>query len=136
MFHLVDKPVGVSSFSAAARTRRALKAGKAGHTGTLDPLASGLLIIATNGSTKLIPYFEADRKTYRFTVDFSKTSESLDLGTETSDVDCGALEEAKKKMSDGGLENSLSRFRGNIRQMPPKYSALRIDGKRAYRLAR
>lgn len=136
MFHLVDKPIGVSSFSAAARTRRALKAGKAGHTGTLDPLASGLLIIATNGSTKLIPYFDNDRKSYRFTVDFSKTSESLDLGTETSDIDSGALEEARKEMSGGGLEKSLSKFRGKIKQVPPKYSALRIDGKRAYRLAR
>lgn len=136
MFHLVDKPIGVSSFSAAARARRALKAGKAGHTGTLDPLASGLLIIATNGSTKLIPYFDADRKTYRFTVDFSKTSESLDLGTETADVDVDELETAKKEMSNGGLEKALDKFRGNIRQVPPKYSALRIDGKRAYRLAR
>ncbi|MFZ3233594.1 MAG: hypothetical protein WA194_09010 [Patescibacteria group bacterium] len=136
MFHLVDKPIGVSSFSAAARTRRALKAGKAGHTGTLDPLASGLLIIATNGSTKLIPYFEGDRKTYRFTVDFSKTSESLDLGTETADIDAAELEAAKKQMSDGGLEKALDKFRGKIRQVPPKYSALRIDGKRAYRLAR
>lgn len=101
MFHLVDKPIGVSSFSAAARARRALKAGKAGHTGTLDPLASGLLIIATNGSTKLIPYFDADRKTYRFTVDFSKTSESLDLGTETADIDPAELETAKREMSGG-----------------------------------
>lgn len=136
MFHLVDKPIGVSSFSAAARTRRALKAGKAGHTGTLDPLASGLLIIATNGSTKLIPYFDADRKTYRFTVDFSKTSESLDLGTETMDINAAELEAAKKEMSDGGLEKALDKFRGKIRQVPPKYSALRVDGKRAYRLAR
>lgn len=136
MFHLVDKPIGVSSFSATARTRRALKAGKAGHTGTLDPLASGLLIIATNGSTKLIPYFDNDRKSYRFTVDFSKTSESLDLGTETAEIGAAEIETARKEMSDGGLEKALDNFRGKIRQVPPKYSAIRIDGKRAYRLAR
>lgn len=136
MFYLVDKPTGISSFSAVARVRRVTKSGKAGHTGTLDPLASGLLIVATNGSTKLIPYFESDRKSYRFTVDFSRTSESLDLGTETVPVDAQACENAEKEMKNGGLETVLSQFRGKIRQVPPKYSALRIGGRRAYRLAR
>ncbi|MDQ1343426.1 MAG: tRNA pseudouridine55 synthase [Patescibacteria group bacterium] len=136
MFYLVDKPTGISSFSAVARVRRITKSAKAGHTGTLDPLASGLLIVATNGSTKLIPYFENDRKTYRFTVDFSRSSESLDLGTETWDVDAPDLENARKSMGNGGLEALLSKFRGKILQAPPKYSALRINGRRAYHLAR
>lgn len=136
MFHLVDKPEGISSFFAVAKVRRALGKKKAGHTGTLDPLASGLLIVATEGSTKLIPYFENDRKSYRFTVDFSRVSESLDLGTETQKIDAAELEAAKTKMSEGGLERALGDFRGRISQVPPKYSALRIDGKRAYRLAR
>lgn len=136
MFYLVDKPLGISSFSAVARVRRVTKSGKAGHTGTLDPLASGLLIVATNGSTKLIPYFDNDRKSYRFTVDFSRVSESLDLGTEASAIDPEAYENARKEMEGGGLEAALPQFRGNIRQVPPKYSALRIGGRRAYKLAR
>lgn len=79
MFFLVDKPVGISSFFAVSMARRTLKAKKAGHTGTLDPLASGLLIVATEGSTKLVPFLENDRKTYEFSVDFSRRSDSLDL---------------------------------------------------------
>ncbi len=98
MFHLIDKPEGISSFAAVAKVRRVLECKKAGHTGTLDPLASGLLIVASAGSTKLIPYFENDRKSYRFTVDFSHVSESLDLGTETQKIDASALEGAKMKM--------------------------------------
>lgn len=111
MFYLVDKPKGISSFSAVARVRRVTKTTKAGHTGTLDPLASGLLIVATNGSTKLIPYFDADRKSYRFTVDFSRTSESLDLGTDTTEVETERLETARTEMADGGLETKLADFR-------------------------
>jgi tRNA pseudouridine55 synthase len=84
----------------------------------------------------LIPYFENDRKTYRFTVDFSRSSESLDLGTETWDVDVQGLENARKSMENGGFEAMLPKFRGKILQTPPKYSALRINGRRAYHLAR
>lgn len=136
MFFLIDKPAGISSFSAVAKVRKTLSAKKAGHTGTLDPLASGLLVIATEGSTKLIPYLENERKTYVFSVDFSRVSESLDLGTETESVDEKNVAEAGEKMKGGGLEKALTAFRGKIRQVPPKYSALRIDGKRAYHLAR
>lgn len=136
MFFLIDKPVGYSSFSAVARVRRLTGAEKAGHTGTLDPLASGLLIVATNGSTKLIPYFDRDRKTYRFTVDFSRVSESHDLGTDTETLETAVLETVAGRMNRSALEAVLSKFRGKIRQVPPKFSAIRIDGRRAYRMAR
>jgi tRNA pseudouridine55 synthase len=79
MFFLVDKPRGISSFFAVSMARKTLGAKKAGHTGTLDPLAEGLLVVATEGSTKLIPYLENSEKTYEFEVDFSLASESLDL---------------------------------------------------------
>lgn len=92
--------------------------------------------MATNGSTKLIPYFDQDRKTYRFTVDFSRNSESHDLGTETTDVPFDALENIRERMRSETLEAVLEKYRGKIRQIPPKYSAIRIDGRRAYRMAR
>ena len=79
MFYLVDKPIGISSFFALGKIKRILGAKKIGHTGTLDPLASGLLMVATEGSTKLIPFLEKAKKTYEFVVDFSRTSLSGDL---------------------------------------------------------
>ncbi len=136
MFFLVDKPVGISSFFAVAMVRKAVGAKKAGHTGTLDPLASGLLVVATEGSTKLIPFLENDRKTYEFSVDFSVRSDSLDLGTPTEPMDSDALERAATEITEAAVRGAAERFVGTTRQVPPKYSALRIDGKRAYNLAR
>ena len=81
MFYLVDKPVGPSSNQALSHIKRFFSTKKAGHSGTLDPLASGMLIVATDGSTKLLSLLDTSTKKYRFTFDITKTSESLDLGT-------------------------------------------------------
>lgn len=100
-----------------------------GHTGTLDPLATGCMIIATDKSTKLIPYLEWKKKRYRFTVDMSQESDSLDLWTETR--------KTKKKWETIQKSENLIHFLENIKsQVPPIYSALRVDGKRAYEYAR
>lgn len=87
MFALVGKKAGVSSFWALSLLRQHFGTRKIGHAGTLDPLATGLLIVATDESTKLLPYLEDYPKTYRFTVDFSATSDSLDLGTPLKKID-------------------------------------------------
>lgn len=83
MLYLVDKPVGPSSNQVLGHLRRYFSTDKAGHTGTLDPLASGLLIVATHGSTKLLSLLDCQSKWYDFTFDISLLSDSLDLGTPT-----------------------------------------------------
>ncbi len=128
-FVFIDKPRGPSSFAIVTAVRKTLNIAKAGHCGTLDPQASGLLICATGAATRLIPYLATDRKAYDFRVRFGAETDTLDAE--------GAV------IADGGamplrddLENVQSRFIGRIAQTPPRYSAVKIGGKRAYRLAR
>ncbi len=130
-FLLIDKPAGWTSFDVCAKLRKTLDVKRIGHTGTLDPFATGLLVIAVGKCTKLIPLFEKDRKIYRTKILFGKTSETLDPESTVKDVFNGVeptLEEIQKILED--------RFTSKIEQIPPKYSALKIDGKRAYELAR
>ncbi|NCP67865.1 tRNA pseudouridine(55) synthase TruB [Candidatus Peregrinibacteria bacterium] len=130
-FLLVDKPAGFTSFDVCAKLRKPLGIKRIGHTGTLDPFATGLLVIAVGKCTKLIPLFEKDIKTYRTQILLGKTSETLDPESEIIDCHNGyvpCLEEIEKLLKE--------KFTGNITQIPPKYSALKIDGQRAYDLAR
>jgi tRNA pseudouridine55 synthase len=132
MLYLVDKPTGPSSNQTLSLLRRYFHTKKAGHSGTLDPLASGLLIVATNGSTKILPLMKERTKRYEFTLDLSLLSDSLDLGTPTYACDppidhIPPIEE---------ILRALAKFRGVIQQVPPAYSAISIDGKRSYSEAR
>lgn len=130
-FCLIDKPAGWTSFDCVAVVRRALGVKRVGHTGTLDPFATGLLVIAVGKCTKLIPFLEKDRKTYRTKILFNKTSKTLDPESEI--VVSGKC----KVVSREEIEEVLAtQFQGQIEQIPPKYSALKIDGQRAYDLAR
>ena len=125
----IDKPLGVSSSAVVGRVRRALNAQKAGHGGTLDPLASGILPIALGEATKTAGYLMDARKTYRFDVTFGEARDTADAEgevTQTSD----------RQPKSEEILAVLSSFVGEIEQMPPAYSALKIDGKRAYALAR
>jgi len=127
MFALVEKELRISSFNAIAKLRKIFETRTIGHTGTLDPLATGLLIVATDRSTKLLPYLDEFDKVYSFDVDFSRTSDSLDLGTPTEDIDPEALEIGSVLMK-AGLQNTIeSHFIGKILQVPPLYSAIRIE---------
>lgn len=115
--------------------RRHFGTDKAGHSGTLDPLASGLLIVATNGSTKLLSMLETQSKWYQFTFDITRTSESLDLGTPTHTLPQNhQIYHYQPTQVD--VENIIPSFMGIMRQVPPKYSAISLDGKRAYREVR
>lgn len=126
---VLDKPVGLGSTPAVSRVRRLFGAQKAGHGGTLDPLASGVLPIALGEATKTVPFVMDGRKEYRFTLRFGEARSTEDAEGEviaTSDV----------RPTDTALRAVLGHFIGQIEQTPPAFSALKIDGQRAYNLAR
>ena len=122
---VLDKPVGIGSTTALGRVRRALNAAKAGHAGTLDPLASGVLVIALGEATKLIGAVMDAAKSYRFTVRWGEA-------TETDDAEGAAIATSAVRPSRAAIEAALPRFRGRIDQVPPAYSAIKLQGKPAY----
>jgi len=127
---LLDKPLGVSSNAALQRVRRLLRADKAGHVGSLDPLATGMLPICLGEATKIAGDIVAGRKRYRFTL-------ALGTRTATGDVEGAVVETLPvPHFDDAALENVLARFRGETTQIPPMYSAIKRDGQPLYKLAR
>jgi tRNA pseudouridine55 synthase len=137
MFYLINKPIWISSFFAISKLRKILNIKKVGHTGTLDPLASGLLLVATGNSTKLISYLDKARKTYVFSFNLDWYTESGDLGTEVHYLDKKLIEETQKTITKEKIENLIkTKFLWKISQIPPKYSAIKVNWKRAYSLAR
>jgi tRNA pseudouridine55 synthase len=127
---LLDKPVGLSSNAALQRVRRALGLDKAGHVGSLDPLATGMLPICLGEATKIAGDVLAGRKCYRFTIGLGSRTATGD--TEGSVVETAAV----PTLDDGAIETAIQRFRGPQTQVPPMYSALKRDGQPLYKLAR
>ena len=137
MFFLIHKPLGLSSFSAIAHLRKKFGIKKIGHTGTLDPLATGLLLVATDNSTKLIPYIDKAQKTYIFTVRLDGSTPSCDLDTPVEYVNPIILEQARDTLTQETIEKIIGvHFSGKIEQIPPSYSAIRLQGQRAYDMVR
>lgn len=126
---VLDKPVGMTSTHAVAVIKRLFRAKKAGHAGTLDPLASGILPIALGEATKTVPFVMEGRKAYRFTVAWGAE-------TDTDDAEGRVVATDPGRPSREAVEALLPRFIGAIMQVPPKYSAIKIAGERAYDLAR
>jgi tRNA pseudouridine55 synthase len=126
---IFDKPVGMTSTHAVAIVKRAFSAKKAGHAGTLDPLASGCLPIALGEATKTVPYVMEGRKAYLFTVTWG-------VETTTDDTEGKATQISQKRPERAEIEALLPEFTGAIQQVPPQFSAIKIDGERAYDLAR
>jgi tRNA pseudouridine55 synthase len=126
---ILDKPPGISSARAVALTQRLLDAAKAGHGGTLDPLASGVLPIAFGEATKTVQWVMLGRKRYRFALRFGEARD-------TDDAEGTVVATSSVRPNRAGLEAVLPRFTGRISQMPPRYSALKVGGQRAYALAR
>jgi tRNA pseudouridine55 synthase len=126
---VLDKPVGMTSTHAVAVVKRAFQAKKAGHAGTLDPLASGVLPIALGEATKTVPFVMEGRKVYRFTVRWG-------METDTDDAEGKTIAVSDLRPSAEAICAALPRFVGSIMQAPPKYSAIKIAGERAYDLAR
>ena len=126
---VLDKPSGPTSTAVVNRARRALDARKAGHGGTLDPLATGVLPIALGEATKTVAYVMSDSKSYRFTVRWGQS-------TRTDDAEGEIIAESERRPSAAEIAAILPRFRGVIDQVPPIYSAIKVAGQRAYDLAR
>lgn len=137
MFYLIDKPLNFTSFDIVKIMKKKLNEKRIGHTGTLDPLASGLLLVAVGNYTKLIPYFEKDIKEYEFTIWLDWVTESADLEKEVIYISDTEKEKFKKTLSKEVLEKILKeKFTGILTQIPPKYSAVKINWQRAYDLVR
>jgi len=126
---VLDKPVGMTSTHAVAVVKRAFSAKKAGHAGTLDPLASGLLPIALGEATKTVPFVMDGRKAYQFTVSWGSQ-------TDTDDTEGKVIATSDDRPEATAIAALLPRFTGTISQVPPKFSAIKIAGERAYDLAR
>ena len=126
---IVDKPAGVTSTAVVNKVKWAFSAQKAGHAGTLDPDATGVLAVALGEATKTIPYITDALKCYRFRV-------VLGAATDTDDASGAVIATSANRPTDAEIETALAAFRGDIAQVPPQYSAVKVDGERAYDLAR
>lgn len=126
---VVDKPAGLTSTAVVNKVRWALQAQKAGHAGTLDPEATGVLAVALGEATKTVPYITDALKAYRFTV-------RLGQATNTDDAEGEVIAESDQRPSDEEIKAALGAFIGDIMQVPPQFSAVKIDGERAYKRAR
>src|SRR5262245_16738386 len=126
---VLDKPAGMTSTQAVGAVRRAFDARKAGHAGTLDPLATGILPIALGEATKTVPYAVDGRKCYRFTVRWGAE-------TDTDDAEGRIVGTGDTRPARSAVEDVLQEFTGTIAQVPPAFSAIKVDGNRAYDLAR
>ena len=126
---VVDKPAGITSTAVVNKVKWAFAAQKAGHAGTLDPAATGVLAVALGEATKTVPYVTDALKCYRFRVRFG-------AATSTDDAEGEVLATSDFRPTDVGIATALAAFRGAIRQVPPQVSAVKINGARAYDLAR
>lgn len=126
---VIDKPAGITSTAVVNKVRWAFEAKKAGHAGTLDPEATGLLAIALGEATKTIPFVTDSLKAYEFTI-------RLGQATNTDDAEGEVIDESNKRPTDLEIKEALAGFIGDIDQVPPQFSAVKVDGERAYKLAR
>jgi tRNA pseudouridine55 synthase len=127
--YVVNKPLGLTSHDVVGRARRLLNTRRIGHTGTLDPLATGVLVLAVDDSTKLVQFMESHSKSYLAFVSFGAS-------TPTLDAEGPVLETAETRLTLKQIEHALEGLRGAQQQVPPAYSAIHVNGKRAYDLAR
>lgn len=125
----LDKPVGMTSTQAVGKVRWLFKAQKAGHAGTLDPLASGILPIALGEATKTVPFAMDRDKVYRFTVRWGEARS-------TDDAEGEIIATSAARPGEAAIRDALKAYEGDIEQVPPRFSAIKVDGERAYDLAR
>lgn len=126
---LIDKPAGWTSMDVCAKLRGALREKRIGHSGTLDPMATGLLVVFLGRATRAVEFAEADEKCY-------EAGLRLGITTDTQDITGTILTSASASVTEEELSAALGKFRGEIDQIPPMYSAIKVDGKRLYDLAR
>lgn len=126
---VIDKPAGITSTAVVNKVKWAFDAQKAGHAGTLDPAATGVLAVALGEATKTVPYITDALKCYRFRVRFG-------AATTTDDAEGSVIETSDARPTDDAIRAALAAFRGEILQVPPQFSAVKVEGERAYDLAR
>lgn len=126
---VVDKPQGLTSTAVVTRVRRLFNAAKAGHAGTLDPIATGVLPVALGEATKTVAFAMEGRKTYRFTVRWGERRA-------TDDAEGELVASTAARPTESEVRAALPRFVGEVAQVPPAYSAIKVEGQRAYALAR
>ena len=126
---ILDKPVGIGSTQCVSKIKWLYKAAKAGHAGTLDPLASGMLPIALGEATKTVPYVMDGAKTYRFSVTWGAE-------TNTDDLEGEIVNSSAERPDEAAIRALMPKYTGEIEQIPPAFSAVKIDGERAYKRAR
>ena len=126
---IIDKQSGKTSRQIVSKIARTLKTNKIGHGGTLDPLATGILPIAIGEATKLVSFIQNKKKKYTFTIKWGES-------TDTDDIEGKIIEKSLRRPNKNQIQNSLITFLGNIKQIPPIFSAIKINGKRSYKLAR
>ena len=126
---LIDKPAGWTSMDVCAKLRGAFREKRIGHSGTLDPMATGLLVVFLGRATRAVEFAEADAKVYEAAL-------RLGVTTDTQDVTGTVLREAPVSVTEVELEAVYEKFRGEIEQIPPMYSALKVNGQKLYQLAR
>jgi len=127
---IINKPAGWTSQDVCTKVRRLLHVKKAGHTGTLDPMATGVLPVCIGKATRIIEYYSQDSKTYRCTMKLGIRTDTLDITGEV--IETGSY----AKVTEKAVRKAFKAYTGTVEQVPPKYSALMINGKRAYDLAR
>lgn len=128
---VIDKSAGMTSHDVVSRVRRVLKTKRVGHTGTLDPFATGVMVILIGNATRLAQFLDKDEKAYEALIRFG-------FETDTGDVTGSPKPKAQssKSVTEAALEQSLAEFRGELMQTPPMYSAKKVEGKKLYELAR
>lgn len=133
---IIDKPPGLTSHDVVSRVRRILNTRRVGHTGTLDPFATGVLVILVGKATRLAQFLDKDEKEYEAIVQFGYETDSGDL-TGTRIKDCGLrMQEVSERLAAVNWDKVLPEFRGRIEQVPPMYSAKKVAGRKLYEIAR
>jgi len=130
---IIDKPVGITSHDVVARCRRILKTKRIGHTGTLDPFATGVMVILVGKATRLAQFLDKDAKEYEAVVRLGFETET---GDRTGEIRKSSISNFKFQISNEEIEEVLKDFRGEIEQTPPMFSAKKVEGKKLYELAR
>lgn len=133
---IIDKPAGITSHDVVYRVRRTLKTKRVGHTGTLDPFATGVMVILVGQATRLAQFLDKDEKEYEALVRFGFETDTGDVTGLKSAESGMTADELAAKLAATDLEKVLALFRGEIDQVPPMYSAKKIDGQKLYELAR
>lgn len=126
---VIDKPVGITSHDVVAKARKILGTKKIGHTGTLDPLATGVLVLCVDKATKLVESLTCDDKIYEVEMKFG-------IKTDTADITGNIIEEKDFKINEKNLETVIQSLVGKQKQLPPMYSAIKVNGKKLYEYAR